>query len=295
MLIIVAVLVGHALAVEALLSRSRRRTLLAGIGILLLVSLVATRLPGHLDHQKIAARWFMPAGVVAQLLWFGAVWDLRRRRWPRAILSVVTVLFFFGVSASAVGGRLVTALESQALPRGTTSSTVALDAIFVLGGGTKRAPDGEVELGPSGDRLRLAAALYHEGRTARLVASGRSYADGRDLAAETVTIWRQMGIPRTAVLTVNDPLNTSQEMRALAELARRKAWTHIGIVSSAWHLPRAVALAKRAGIDHPVPLAADHLSGPQRFPVARDWMPGAAGLRQTEVWAWEQIGRAVGR
>lgn len=294
--IIIATLLGHVLFVDLLLARARRRRLAAGAVIAVLLLIVALRLSSSLGAQKTVSRLLMPSGVLLQLLWLAAVWDVYRRAWSRAALAFATLLLFAGAGAKAVGAQLVGALEAE-LPAlgGTASSTAALDAVFVLGGGTHRAQTGQIELGRAGDRVRLAAALYHAGRTPRLVAAGRSFTDGRDLAAETVTLWLQMRVPRDAILTLSKPVNTSQEMKALATLAQAEGWTRVGVVSSAWHLPRAMALARRAGLTGIVPLAANHLMDPVGPPPARDWLPTAAGFRQSEVWTWERLGRAVGR
>ena len=293
--IIIATLLGHVVLVDSLIASNRRRRTVGALILILLLVIVGLRLTDSLQAQKVVSRLLMPVGLVLQLLWLAAVWDAYRGAWRRAALAFFTLVLFTASGAKAVGTRLVAQLENELAAGGTQSSTVALDAVFVLGGGTSRGPNGEVELGRSGDRLRRAAALFHAGRTRRLIASGHSFTDGRDLSAETAALWKEMGIPDSGILTVPKPVNTKQEMHALAALAHDRGWTRIGIVSSAWHLPRAMALAATAGLADVVPLSSNHLVDPVGPASARDWLPTAAGFRQSEVWAWERLGRAVGR
>lgn len=293
--IIIATLLGHVAFIDACRARTPRRRGIAAVLVVLLFAVVAHQISGSLDAQKTVSRLLMPAGLLLQLLWAAFIWDLCRKVWTRAALSFAILIFFLIAGAKAVGTHLVAQLESEVEGLSTKSSTTAFDAVFVLGGGTYRAPDGQIELGRSGDRLRLAAALYHQGRTQQLITSGHSFTDGRDLSAETAVLWTQIGIPQDVIRRVPEPVNTSQEMQALADIARTEDWGRIGIVTSAWHLPRAMSLAHQAGLTNAIPLPANHLVDPVGPAPVRDWLPTAAGFRQSEVWMWEHLGRSVGR
>ena len=67
----------------------------------------------------------------------------------------------------------------------------------------------------------------------------------------------------------------------------------VAIVTSAWHLPRALALARRFG------LAADGIPADRRgrMPPASPafLVPDGAALHDTQLWCTETIGRMVGR
>ena len=120
-------------------------------------------------------------------------------------------------------------------------------------------PLGGPQLGMSGDRVLLAARLWHAGKTQFLVASGCS----RD------------------------------EVAAYRTLQARFGWRRMGLISSAWHLPRAMGLAGRAGL--PVtPLGADWRG--RRHPLqVRTLVPQAEGFIYVHWACWEHLGRWVGR
>ena len=91
------------------------------------------------------------------------------------------------------------------------------DVIFVLGGGSSARPDGDAQLGPSGDRLIVPAKLFLAGKAGHLVASGLNVTDiggSRSLADDTAALWRDLGIPETAITRLSEPRTTKEEIRA---------------------------------------------------------------------------------
>ena len=89
------------------------------------------------------------------------------------------------------------------------------------------------------------------------------------------------------------PVNTRQEIERLAAEARARGWRRIGIVTSAWHLPRTLALARRFG------LPADGIAADRRgrIPPASPvfLVPSGAAMHLTQMWCSELLGRLVGR
>ena len=157
----------------------------------------------------------------------------------------------------------------------------------MLGGGSGVTPTGDAQLGASGDRIRLAAALYRAGRTDLLVASGSGF-DDRNLAAETFDLWREMGVPAGAIRQLPEALNTGQEVALYAELIRQEGWGHVGLVTSARHMRRALALSASHGLEID-PLPADFRSNtlPPSFLVL---IPQARGFDVVAIACWEYLG-----
>ena len=167
----------------------------------------------------------------------------------------------------------------------------ALDALFVLAGGTGRRSDGAVQLGRAGDRLFAAARMYHQGRTTKLVYASP---DGpRDQTAEALEIWTLLGIPTSAVHRIRGPYNTRTEVKAFKALTQTEGWSQVGLMTSAWHLRRAMALAQ--SMDWPAtPYPAD-VRGSSWQPSALTLIPSGTGFSRVHVAMWEYVGRAVGR
>lgn len=286
---------GVAMAVELarqLRNGPRAALVPAALGALALTVLL-TFVRGGFGREKILGRLLMPVG----LFWLGlfalAVFELRCGRRGRAALFGALFLGFGTLGSMPLGTELVRSLESR-LPQ--PDPAARYEAVLVLGGGTRLDPWRRPELGPAGDRLRKGAALWHEGRVETLVASGFSpppFGLGK-LSAHTVELWRQMGVPPGATRQLDFPKNTREEIAAFRALAEAEGWQRMGVVSSAWHLPRALALAERAGLEV-TPLPADHWAGPLASADPLWFVPQRYGFALLDIWAWETLGRWLGR
>lgn len=245
--------------------------------------------------EKTLALLVMPAGLIWLLILAGALLCLRRRQLGLAALGLGIALGYALAGnilfASALLGKLERGIEPVAV-----AGLEPFDVVCVLGGGTEQNPDGSPELGVAGDRLWMAAKLWHAGKARMLVASGASR-DGvhgfRDLAQETRALWRAVGVPDKAILTVAEPCwNTRDEIKAYTKLQARYRWRRMALVSSASHLPRAMALASRAGLAF-TPVGADRLGRPHAFQL-QFLVPQGLGFEWTQRACWEYVGRWLG-
>jgi len=246
--------------------------------------------------EKALALLIMPTGLVWLLL-LAAAWACLRRRqgWPAVLVLAGTVLYTCAGNiylADALMARLERPVALVAV-----AALQPFDAVFVLGGGTEQDAAGEPELGPGGDRVFLAARLWRAGKARLLVTSGAS-ADGvggpRDAGQETRTLWRGVGIPDSAILPVPEPCwNTRDEIKAYTRLQAQYGWKRMGLVSSASHLPRAMALADKAGL-RVTPLGADRVGRGHLFQIHM-LIPQGNGFQNSQRFCWEVVGRWLGR
>ena len=166
-----------------------------------------------------------------------------------------------------------------------------LAAVVVLGGGTHQGP-WRAELSCAGDRIMYATQLYLQNQTRKLITTGDATTGiSRDTTSpreHTTELWTQLKIPKVAIHGLQGK-NTYQEIQSLKKVIDQYKGDRVGILTSALHLPRAMRLAKAAGLDV-VPLAADHLASSQPFSYL-DFIPSAAPLNQlaacqNEIMAW---------
>lgn len=247
-----------------------------------------------LAFTKLLGMLLMPLGLLWLGLLLAAGWAFRRKSYG---LGAFLALLWLGCGLAGnpqVGHALIGRLEVQipALPQEAPS----LEALFVLGGGTQVDAQGKPFLSDGGDRVAEAARLWHSGRAKLLVASGgsRDRAEGRDLGLETALIWRDLGIPAAAIRVIEEPcFITRTEIQAYHRLKARESWQRVGLLSSAWHLPRALALAKREGLEV-IPVPSDRRG---RVPQFQLWhlVPQNEGLHYTQLACWEWLGRRMGR
>jgi uncharacterized SAM-binding protein YcdF (DUF218 family) len=103
-----------------------------------------------------------------------------------------------------------------------------------------------------------------------------------------------VGVPDGAILPVPAPCwNTRDEIVAYARLQAQYGWKRVGLVSSASHLPRAMALAAKAGLVC-TPLGADRIGRIHGFQI-QDLIPQARAFKITHLACWEYLGRWVER
>lgn len=246
--------------------------------------------------QKTLALLLMPAGFLWLLLLLACRLCFRRNQKPLGVFLLAIALLYACAGNVHLGTFLMARLESSVPPM-DPAAAAPFDAVFVLGGGSEEDPSGRPELGRSGDRIQLAARLWHLGRARLLVASGMgrdSLRGIRNGGEETRVLWRELGVPDRAILVVEEPCwITRDEIAAYRSLQQRHGWQRLALVSSAAHLPRAMALARRAGLEV-VPLGADWRGRPLVFQL-QNLVPQADGFMDVQRACWEYLGRRVGR
>ena len=258
--------------------------------VLAVLVLLGWAMPSGLVAKKVLALLVLPPGAV----WLGLIalsaWP-GLRRWPRA-LAILALAAHTVAGNVWLGAWMLRRLEAPYLAR---TDGGRFDAVCVLGGGTSATPGGEAQLGPAGDRLLVPVRLFSEGRTPLLVASGMNVtaAEGsRSLAEDTARIWREMGIPESAILRSDEPRTTREEIRAFGRMAEKNGWKRVGVCSSAWHLRRVERLCLEEKREM-IPVPADFLSTSVP-PVAMYAIPQARGFQYVQKALWELLGSAGG-
>jgi uncharacterized SAM-binding protein YcdF (DUF218 family) len=173
--------------------------------------------------------WLAMVGVLTHAL-------LRRQRELAVGAAVLAIIVWVGGN-QWIGAGIMTYLERR-LDAGAIRLTETYDCVCVLGGGSNRRFDGQPQLSMAGDRLRVAALLYQQGKTPLLLTTGV-------FAADTVELLKAHGVPPAAILSESSAEDTADEIIIIKRLASEHRWTRIGVVSSAWHLPRALRLGAR--------------------------------------------------
>jgi uncharacterized SAM-binding protein YcdF (DUF218 family) len=138
-----------------------------------------------------------------------------------------------------------TPLPNVALRRfGAAPRLERADAIVVLGSGVR--PAGDLT-DASLRRLLHGLALYHRGLAPLLVVSGPVNRAGIVEARVRAELARTLGVPASAIVTVEGALTTQEEGRDVATALRPRGARRVLVVSDALHLVRAVGVFERAG------------------------------------------------
>jgi uncharacterized SAM-binding protein YcdF (DUF218 family) len=219
----------------------------------------------------------------------GAVSRLCGRRRVAAVLLVTAVAIAYCGSTVIVGNGLLGPLERRYPPfRGGQSVPVA-PWVVVLG--SDYAPhDGiPVTAALDGDglvRIVEGVRLAREYVGSRLLVSGGARPGLVPPAQGYAELARDLGIDPAAITVSDKPLDTGSEARAVAKLLGR---TPFLLVTSAYHMPRAMRLMQNAGAQ-PIPApTGQRVNGSARM----QWgaiFPSAAGLGKTERALHEYLG-----
>jgi uncharacterized SAM-binding protein YcdF (DUF218 family) len=220
-----------------------------------------------------------------------------RQRWGWGVVGAGLLLLWLPAT-TLVGAALVGSLEDGYPPVPVAESPTA-DAIVVLGGSARAAhPPREMpDLHEASDRLWHAARLYRAGRAPLVVASG----GGEGTVAEAPVMRRVLtdwGVADSAVVEEARSTSTYENARYTARLLSDRGMDEVLLVTSALHMPRAVATFRTTGLTvHPAPTDV-RVTAETR----RSLLPDAEGLQMTSralhefaAWAaYRWAGRTAG-
>lgn len=237
---------------------------IAGAGVFALLLVVGSAIVGGKAFgERAATDLAMPVGATWLLLFAGAI-----ASWMRGnrLVSMGFVVAWMGVGLafnSPTAGYFKQSLSYPVSSDPADSLESPLDAVVLLGGYARINRLGVPELGGDGQRLLLAAQLWHSGKTKTLIVTGTGHLDVGDPADIGHDLLVSVGVPDDVIFKVPGE-NTAAEMGYLKAYfeAPPASWsekisfqapsdsgfdTHqhsVGLVTSAIHMPRALRLAK---------------------------------------------------
>lgn len=221
---------------------------------------------GRMVAEKVATALVMPYGVLWLLLLFSAAYAVAARQRLGAVLLLCCWATSTVVGSGHVSQWLAKSLERPYLEIDPLKQK-PFNYVVVLGGGGGLSVNGRMQGNSSADRLILAAQLYHLKIAAKLICTGQRIetmdSTGADPAEVSRTILQNLGVPAEAIETVGGR-NTAEEMVSLGQRFGESK-DRVGLVTSAWHLPRAMRLALRNGFE-PEPVPCDFRTPPDALP-----------------------------
>ena len=192
-----------------------------------------------------------PGNIILIALCLGAA--LAWTRWRRLGRWLITAAAITGFILAVVplGSWLIGALEDRFPPLRELPARV--DGIVVAGGivdPARTADRGQISIGGAAERLFEMAALAKRFPEAKLVFSGGSGSllePDKKEADAIVPLFRQLGIDPTRVIFENQSRNTAENAIFSYRAAAPKAGETWILITSAFHMPRAVGSFRKAG------------------------------------------------
>jgi|GEM_PF-2329356 len=230
---------------------------------------------------KIPGLLLLPSSLVLLLLILALV---ATKPWRQLSLLAAIGLIVFG-SVGPLSSSLLAERESQV----PVPLLEVPDVIVVLGHGHQSNPDLSLvsHFYYAGlARVTQAVSLAQQFPQARLFFTGYGGSDPVSNADKAAELAQSLGLDPKRISTYPEPRNTAEEAAAVKPDLNNQ---NTLLVTSASHLPRALAAFKSAGIENIVGYPTGHLV---KNAVATDWYswwPRANNWLVFETWVYEQL------
>ena len=245
--------------------------------------------------DKLLAQLVYPLNLALAVLLLALALLLlgRARRWSISLLAAALGwlwLWSLPVFADWLQGGL-----EQRYPALPAAQLPSAEAIVVLGGAMEPAlpplsPD--PNLSAAADRVWHAARLYHAGKAPLIVLSGGALPWTRDSGREAdamAALLQALGVPETALLRENQSANTAQNALYSQQLLAARGLQRILLVTSALHMPRALAHFRATGLET-IPASTDVEVVPRMEQTVLAWLPDAGALERSSRTFKEYLG-----
>ncbi len=244
--------------------------------------------------SKLAWIVLSPMNILMLLVILATVLVFVRKASMAKWLLLPVSLFSVSLLFYPVGDLLIHPLEARfAKP---ISLPADIDGIIILGGGedlTQSVNWGTVELGSAGDRYISAAILARRYKAVPVIFSGGSGLLGYQRSGSEAHIAKQLlaavGIDDSRLVLEAEARNTAENFLLLKLLLPKTTGTYL-LVTSAYHMPRSVGIARQQQINI-IPYPVDYRSNVPMF-----WRTGFSVFGQMSLLetAWrEWIGLTV--
>lgn len=231
--------------------------------------------------NKILPVFLLPTGFSLLCLLVGLLW----RKW---VLCGAALVILWLASLPPMSNAAIRAIEGGAT-RLTAAEMPEANAIVVLSGAVVDPPgDNEVlEWSDAVDRFEGGLALFDAGKAPYLIFTGGRMPWQPDKRPEggVLAEWAiERGVAEADILLTGDVVNTAGEAEAVAALLTRKGTEDetVLLVTSAFHIRRAVLLFEDAGLDV-IPYPVDFRRGEGSEFTILDLLPNAGSLANTEL------------
>jgi len=199
------------------------------------------------------------------------------------------MVWLYACSTALAADFLMASLEDDFRPK-AMSVVPKADAIVVLGGATRGDTywSSMADLNAAADRLTHAVSLYKAKKAPLVLLSGGSTTGSRPEAEQLRDYMVLMGLPDRALLMERQSLDTQQNARYSALILQGRDVRRILLVTSAYHMSRAVPLFERQGFEViPAPTDYQRLVG---IPAVPRWLPTADDLWRSTAAIKEYVG-----
>jgi len=239
--------------------------------------------------SKLLPVFLYPLGF-AIILGIFAAFLLSFGRKKVAVLSILASISVLWVCATpAFSNYLLDSLE-QKYPPVMLENLPKVDAIVILGGavGGIAYKDNLLNLDMSVDRVFYGMELYKKEKAPKIILSGGSILGEISEAEMMANLLQKFKVDENDILLETDSRNTHENAINTLEITQQHNINQVILVTSAFHMRRALATFRSLGIDA-VPAATDYNVQYSEFRIL-NWLPDALYLHRTTYSFKEYMG-----
>lgn len=243
--------------------------------------------------SKLLPAFIYPLGATLSLVAAGVLLSmLCHPRLARLCFGAAMTIAWV-CSMPLVANWAVASLERQ-YPARSMAETPEADVAIVLGGvlGQPQPPRTGLDLTDASDRVLHAARLYRAGKARRILVSAgnipwaSAVKPEADLIKELLIEW---GVAAEAIELGTASRNTYENAREIERMWKARGFKSALLVTSAMHMPRAMATFRRAGVSVIASTTDVRVTDSDGVdPLA--WLPNAGSLAMTTSAVKEWIG-----
>lgn len=235
--------------------------------------------------HKILPVFFLPLGLGIVVVVIGALF----RKWVVVWIGVA-LLWVLGMPVT--GDWLIRQVEGVDR-RVAVESLRHAEAVVVLGGMVEQVPGVPYgEWGEAADRFEGGMEVFRAGKAPLLIFMGAKMPWAPDARPEGEILAERairLGISEDVVRVTGRVGNTADEARAVKDLLAEVKDPEVVLVTSAFHMNRAVMLFRNVGIEvQPFPV--DFRTSYYSELTLIDFLPSANGIKNSEIAMKEMLG-----
>ena len=253
---------------------------------------------GVVESLRAATSFVMPLSLIWLIVLASGIWCVRRGSFKLGLAYLLLWVMIAVAFNSRTARYAIRQIEGVPPAPLADRTELPLRSVVVLGGGVYVNSSGTPELNRDGHRVFTAASLWHSGQTDSIICTGERAGVDHNQSEIARRLLKSVGVPDSVIYEIGGE-NTTQEMRILKNLLDNppgefKANGPVGLVTSAFHMPRALRLAKDNELELvPIPCCFRH-AVTNEF-VASDLIPTSDAGARMGLAIKEFLARLVGR
>jgi uncharacterized SAM-binding protein YcdF (DUF218 family) len=248
----------------------------------------------HLWHfiKQIVSAATAPLACGLAIAIAGAIFRFFGLRRVSTIFWVAAASVVYFSAITPVANALLAPLEGRYPPLTDIQKLPPVRYVVVLGSAYAPREGIPITAALEGDglaRIAEGVRLLRQIPGARLVVSGGAYGQHTASAIGYSRFAVDFGVDPASIVSLDKSLDTEEEAASVAALVGQEPFI---LVTSAYHMPRAVRLMQRAGA-HPIPAPTGQITPTHMDFGALGWIPRSSSLLKTERALHEYLGLAI--